>query len=32
MLSHYSELREALLFTYAEMIRRGLNQGTAGNV
>lgn len=32
MLSHHSELREALLFTYAEMIRRGLNQGTAGNV
>ncbi len=24
-------LREALVFTYAEMIRRGLNQGTAGN-
>lgn len=32
MLSHHSELRETLLFTYAEMIRRGLNQGTAGNV
>jgi len=31
MSTQYTDLREALVFTYAEMIRTGLNQGTAGN-